>query len=812
MNLNSRSLLIVCLLFASILGHSQASTGPNSPSAAVNGGGGSGSVPAWTLGLGNPYTSNNGYAAVINQIKNKNTDYLHVTGFGFSIPAGSYVAGITVEVEMFGTVPTGASNSENSILLLNSAGARVGIDHSTFATLATTDLNTYVTYGSSSDNWGGVLTYADINSADFGVALQYRSGNINDTPGNYDFYVDHVRVTITYTAGFDAVIDGCFNDGATWGRVSPGVAGIDYPDATIAASIPGGRTVTVCAGSAANCFALIINSTLSTTAGAILTLANSTSSLNVSDDVLMQTTTSASASFASGTINLNGGSLTAIGDLFMTADQNGGNVTTQAIVFGGGTLTINGSSITMGGDHVSATTTLNMNAANSVLNLAGDLSMGTGASLTNGGGTTGTVNYKGASAQIVRSALTYFNLTFSGGGEKNLEGATSVLGTLNMISGNCNLGPFTLTLGSSVGAPGTLARTGGIIYTLNSGAFVRWFSTATIADGGIAGLFPVGTSVDYRPFSVYFPALGPSTGGTLSMIHTDPGTIASIVSFADGASTVVRRTNMSWLLTAANGFDAPATRLHTRIEGTNIGTVGNVNDLRVTLVGSVIGTAGVNGGTVSNPIVRRTLLPAFTAASNTFYIGSVDAVSSPLPIELIDFRAEILPAGVRLVWETASELNNDFFTIERSISGESFSGMAEINGHGTTNNHSLYQWIDTNPLSGTSYYRLKQTDFDGAFSYSKIIKVLNAWPQSNLSIYPNPVSRVATLEIGGLTPYKQATIEIMNTHGKVINSVQHPVDQFGMVKLPLDFSSTARGIYLVRVNFSLAKPVNVMVE
>ena len=793
----------LCFLFffclAGGFSFSQTTIGPNNPSAAVDGGGGTGGVPIWNIASGTPYSSDNGYAFVVDQTKNKNTNYLHITGLGFAVPAGSYISGIKVEVEMYGTIPVGAINKESSILLINSAGTRVGTDHATLATIATADPNSYVTYGSSSDNWGGSLTYADVNSVNFGVAIQYLSGSLNDTAGNYDFYVDHVRVTVTYTTGYDATVNGCFNDGATWGRVSPGAAGIDYPDATIAASIPGGRTVTVCSGTTANCYALIMNSNLSTTTGATLTLADATSILNVADDILMLTSTAISASFAAGTINITGGTITTTDDLVMTADRNGGFVTTQSIEFSGGTMTVNGS-VTMSSDQASATTTLNMTAANSVFNLGRDLSLGLGASLTNGVGATGTVNYKGTGTQIVRGAITYFNLTYSGGGLKSLDAATTVKGTFNMTSGSCDMGGLTLILGASTAAIGTLSYTSGALY---NGTFFRWFNTATIADGAVAGLFPVGTSTDYRPFYIYWPTTGPSAGGTLSMRHTDPGTGSVVVSFADGASTVVRRTSMTWLLTAANAFNIAINNLNTRIEGTNIGSIGNVNDLRITLVGSVIGTAGTNGGTTSNPIVKRTSLPAFTATSNTFYIGSVDAVSSPLPIELINFDALLNKNRneVNLTWSTASELNNDFFTIERTHDLEKFEEVITVKGQGTVNSKSNYTSIDDSPLPGKSYYRLKQTDFDGQFTYSELRKIENADIKTQFKIYPNPVvDRKFNFELTGIDPGMEVPLRIVNVQGTSVFEASYKADQSGRIKTTVELNLVSNGMYMVIIN------------
>ncbi len=790
---------ILSLAGAFNLCYSQVTTGPNNPALAADGGGGGGSTPTWSVASGDPYTSNNTYATIVSQIKNKNTNYLHITNLGFSIPVGSYISGIKVEVEMFGTVPGGATNRENSILLVNSAGTRVGTDHSTAATLATTDPNSYVTYGSSTDNWGGVLTYADVNSSNFGVAIQYQSGSTNNTAGNYNFNVDHVRVTITYSPTFDALIDGCFNDGATWGRVSPGVAGVDYPNATIAAGIPGGRTVIVCAGTTANCFALIVNSTLSNSLGAIVTLANSTSSLNVANNIMMSTTTSASSSFASGTINLNGGVATTQGDLMMTADRNVGNDTSQGIVFGGGTLTVNGTA-TLSSDNAAATTTLNMTTANSTFNLGGDLSLGLGASVANGSGATGTINYKGSGAQIVRSIITYFNLTYSGGGLKSLEGNTNVKGTLTMTSGNCDMGGLILTLGSSsaTASKGTLSYASGTLY---NGTFTRWFDNSTVvAEGAATGIFPVGSPSNYRPLYVYFGA-APSTGGTLSVLHdySTPG-VTTGLSIADGVSTITRRTNMFWTLTAANSFNIAINNLNTHIEGTNIGQVGLVTDLRIMRAASVIGTAGTNGGTTTLPIIRRINLPAFTAASNTFYIGSVDGVSSPLPITLVSFKASVVKDIVQLDWSTSAEVNNDLFTVERSSNGEGFSDIGQVKGSGTSTVGHSYKLTDYAPIPGKSYYRLKQTDFDGKFAYSKIIFVTyEGLTSPRVVVYPNPSDGLnINISLSKESLGKTVSVKVHDINGKeLLQSSTESLNSIQLkIALPQSFPS---GIYIISV-------------
>ena len=76
-------------------------------------------------------------------------------------------------------------------------------------------------------------------------------------------------------------------------------------------------------------------------------------------------------------------------------------------------------------------------------------------------------------------------------------------------------------------------------------------------------------------------------------------------------------------------------------------------------------------------------------------------------------------------WATASELNNDFFTVERSVDGLTWEVVDLVNGSGTTPLRNDYSTQDPRPYSSLSYYRLKQTDFDGAFEYADILSVFN---------------------------------------------------------------------------------------
>jgi hypothetical protein len=78
---------------------------------------------------------------------------------------------------------------------------------------------------------------------------------------------------------------------------------------------------------------------------------------------------------------------------------------------------------------------------------------------------------------------------------------------------------------------------------------------------------------------------------------------------------------------------------------------------------------------------------------------------------------------VKLDWATASELHNDYFTVERSMDGLNWENIIQIAGAGTSTNRNDYSEVDTRPIEGLSYYRLKQTDFDGQFTYSHAVSV-----------------------------------------------------------------------------------------
>jgi len=146
-----------------------------------------------------------------------------------------------------------------------------------------------------------------------------------------------------------------------------------------------------------------------------------------------------------------------------------------------------------------------------------------------------------------------------------------------------------------------------------------------------------------------------------------------------------------------------------------------------------------------------------------------------LPVELVEFKARATNAAhqVTLHWSTASEINNDYFTVERSEDGHQFKTIGTVKGFGNSKTVRNYQFVDNQPLYGTAYYQLKQTDFDGQYEYFKPIAVELSIGEDKMldikNIGPNPFSNVVNVQY---TTVRSATVEIniVNSSGQSVYS------------------------------------------
>jgi hypothetical protein len=152
------------------------------------------------------------------------------------------------------------------------------------------------------------------------------------------------------------------------------------------------------------------------------------------------------------------------------------------------------------------------------------------------------------------------------------------------------------------------------------------------------------------------------------------------------------------------------------------------------------GTLTKGGGGGSSNLINICGVTVWKAADGDLTGPTILCIACALPIELISFIAEPDKQGVRIEWVTASEINNDYFQIERSEDGEVWAVIAQIDGAGTTSLQQEYYELDREPLIGISYYRLEQTDFDGRKeTFNPVaVSISHSFDDVDLLIFPNP--------------------------------------------------------------------------
>lgn len=210
------------------------------------------------------------------------------------------------------------------------------------------------------------------------------------------------------------------------------------------------------------------------------------------------------------------------------------------------------------------------------------------------------------------------------------------------------------------------------------------------------------------------------------------------------------------------------------------------NSTSFTITFDVVGSIGdMSPLTISN---HGLVTPVNTIVTPTANHSFVDVCTS-LPVELTAFDANTLGEKSELIWETASEINNSHFEIERSIDGENWRNIGRVEGNGTTTSEQYYTYYDSNPQDGVNYYRLKQVDFNGGYDYSETKSVSFSIKKMVISVYPNPTSDY--LVFNGLT---KGSVLIYNVLGQKVG--HHIVDYS---EQQIDVSSLANGQYFIRI-------------
>jgi len=204
----------------------------------------------------------------------------------------------------------------------------------------------------------------------------------------------------------------------------------------------------------------------------------------------------------------------------------------------------------------------------------------------------------------------------------------------------------------------------------------------------------------------------------------------------------------------------------------------------------------------SSVLDGNTVIFADVPITNGMYVslGNTSSINNlPLPIELISFDAKLRGTYVDLTWSTATEINNDYFVVERAGEDLVWEPILEQIGAGNSNSLINYSDKDREPLSGVSYYRLKQVDYDGGFSYSDPVSVFNnaVTESEDVFMYPNPSATGSVfLRLPFVTRDFQTEVRLYDLKGRLIVS-----DRFDTNSDIFEFKygNLAPGIYLLNI-------------
>jgi hypothetical protein len=404
--------------------------------------------------------------------------------------------------------------------------------------------------------------------------------------------------------------------------------------------------------------------------------------------------------------------------------------------------------------------------------------------------------FNGNSPQTINCPVNsiFCDLTFNNtsGTPINMLNDLTIERSINLQSGKIDLNGNTLTLGTATSAASVVGGDA-------SSYIISWdgADNGTIVHSvptlGNSYLFPMGDLTNYTPFEVILNS-GTLSNATLTG-KVRPSTHPSLGAAAHYLSRhwIIEQTGITNpLYDVEYGYSA------SDIVGTDAliypakYNAGGWQSCNESGSNAMIGNGSVNSGS------RTLTWSGITSFSEFTGVG----IGNALPIELLEFSAEPTDKVVNLQWITSSEINNSHFTIERSTDGVTFKKVLEMPGAGNSNTIRTYKAVDESPAMGVSYYRLKQTDFNGDFSYSEWV-VVNFIGDQKVSLETVFADRsTGNVFFRCNNPENQnININIFDATGKLI----HTSSQFSSAANwsgSVNLGSLSKGSYIVRISIA----------
>lgn len=483
----------------------------------------------------------------------------------------------------------------------------------------------------------------------------------------------------------------------------------------------------------ANNESLTINGTGVSTGGAIL---NSSLTPTVFSGPI--TLSSASTIMANNQITLSG--------TISPSSQNLTIAGTNSIIFTSNTISVNNLGISSG----------TVIAGSSTINVYG--------SFTNSGTftpNTSTVNLLGSSLQVI-PAVSFNNVIINNLADASLGGNITVNGALTLTSGILNTGAYIINLGSTgniiEATPSITAPTSYVIGNVKATRSLMQNVNNTFGGIGVEILETAKTNNSTEVFRV-------------------TGTACT----GDGNTGITRYFTIN----------------PTDDSGLNGTMIFHYFDNEIT--GHVEGNLDIYKS-IDGRITWSRHAPVRNLANNTLTLSNItsfsdwtasDGVNESLPIELIDFEVFASESNVEFNWSTASEINNDYFTIEESYDGVNWVEVSKINGAGNSSSIKEYSYNYDKSIDDIIYYRLKQTDYNGTTSYSKIVIIQGDYQNdTTLHIFYNKQKQILELDFSSNLQKSTSYIEVLNIAGQVVYKSY-------VFELQINVSGFPKGIYYV---------------
>jgi len=208
-----------------------------------------------------------------------------------------------------------------------------------------------------------------------------------------------------------------------------------------------------------------------------------------------------------------------------------------------------------------------------------------------------------------------------------------------------------------------------------------------------------------------------------------------------------------------------------------------------------------NPGTYALRLAAPSFFGPSQTANDECYYDDFWFADFPIPVELTSFIANVNNLGqVVLNWETASELNNQGFEIERRTESSEFRTVGFVEGHGTTTQPRSYSYVDKTAEQGVTYYRLKQIDFNGTYAYSDVIEVDVTGPLTFdlAQNYPNPFNPSTNIKYS-VPESGNIRLSVFNIVGEEVAVLVNGFSQAGFFEVTFDASNLSTGVYLYKL-------------